>query len=63
MQYREVTPVLGIPLWTAFPPMLVSLALLFAAASITAVDSLAGARAGARPGSARRSAAVAEVRP
>ena len=32
MRYPEVTPVLGLPLWTAFPPILVSLALLLAAA-------------------------------
>jgi TRAP-type C4-dicarboxylate transport system permease small subunit len=38
IRYREVTPVLHLPLWTAFPPILLSLALLLAAASITALD-------------------------
>ena len=38
MRYREVTPVLHLPLWTAFPPILLSLALLLVAASITALD-------------------------
>ena len=39
MRYREVTPVLGLPLWTAFPPILVSIALLLAAALVTAADA------------------------
>lgn len=38
IRYPEVTPVLQIPLWTAFPPMLMSLLLLFIAAMITLVD-------------------------
>lgn len=38
IRYREVTPVLHLPLWTAFPPILLSLALLLVAASITALD-------------------------
>lgn len=39
-QYVEITPVLKLPLWTAFPPILASLALLLLAASVTLVDSL-----------------------
>lgn len=42
IRYREVTPVLKLPLWTAFPPILVSLLLLFAAACITFADSWRG---------------------
>lgn len=38
MQYPEVTPVLQLPLWTAFPPILVSIALLLIAAVITTLD-------------------------
>lgn len=38
-QYVEVTPVLGLPLWTAFPPILVSLALLAVAAVLSLVDA------------------------
>ena len=44
MRYPEVTPVLQLPLWSAFPPMLVSLALLLLAAIITAVDAWRGVR-------------------
>lgn len=44
IRFREVTPVLQLPLWTAFPPMLVSLALLLAAAVITALDGWRGMR-------------------
>lgn len=40
LRYPEVTAVLKLPLWTAFPPILVSLLLLFVAASITALDGL-----------------------
>jgi TRAP-type C4-dicarboxylate transport system permease small subunit len=39
MRYPEYTQVLGIPLWTAFPPMLASLVLLFVASLITAGDA------------------------
>jgi TRAP-type C4-dicarboxylate transport system permease small subunit len=39
MRFPEVTPVLGLPLWTAFPPILVSIALLLAAAVVTALDA------------------------
>lgn len=42
--YREVMTSLPIPLWTAFPPALVSLALLFVAAVITAAEGIRGAR-------------------
>jgi TRAP-type C4-dicarboxylate transport system permease small subunit len=44
MQFVETTPVLRLPLWTAFPPILVSLALLFAAAVVTTVDGWRMAR-------------------
>lgn len=45
MRYQEVTPVLKLPLWTAFPPILASLALLFLAACVTFMTSLHAARA------------------
>ena len=35
IRYPEVTPVLKLPLWTAFPPILISLALLLFAGLIT----------------------------
>ena len=44
IRYPETTPVLRLPLWTAFPPMLLSLALLFAAALLTAIDGWRGVR-------------------
>ena len=44
MRYPEVTPVLQLPLWTAFPPILVSLALLLLAARHHAVDGWRGMR-------------------
>jgi TRAP-type C4-dicarboxylate transport system permease small subunit len=44
LRYQEVTPVLGLPLWTAFPPILVSLALLFLAACVTFGESWQGWR-------------------
>ena len=40
LTYEEVTPVLKLPLWTAFPPILFSLALLTIASLITIVDGL-----------------------
>ena len=43
-QYVEITPVLKLPLWTAFPPILVSLALLVVAAVLTLVDALRAMR-------------------
>lgn len=54
LRYPEVTPVLRLPLWTAFPPILVSLALLFAAAVVTAADARARVR-GRPPGAAGES--------
>jgi TRAP-type C4-dicarboxylate transport system permease small subunit len=48
LEYREVMVSLPIPLWTAFPPALVSLALLFVAALITAGEGLASLRQGAQ---------------
>lgn len=51
LQYPEVTPVLHLPLWTAFPPILVSLALLLMASLITAYEGWAAAR-DAEPGPA-----------
>lgn len=44
LRYTEVTPVLRLPLWTAFPPILFSLALLFVASAITLYDSIRVAR-------------------
>lgn len=35
VKYREVTPVLKLPLWTAFPPILLSLLLLALAGCVT----------------------------
>lgn len=46
LRFQEVTPVLRLPLWTAFPPILVSLALLLAAACVTFAASWRGWRAG-----------------
>jgi TRAP-type C4-dicarboxylate transport system permease small subunit len=40
MRFVEVTPVLGLPLWTAFPPILFSLALLLLAALITFAEGV-----------------------
>jgi TRAP-type C4-dicarboxylate transport system permease small subunit len=39
LRYPEVTPILHVPLWTAFPPILLSLALLLLAALITLRDA------------------------
>lgn len=44
VKWLEVTPVLGLPLWTAFPPILASLALLLIAAVITLIDGVRAAR-------------------
>lgn len=49
LRYPEVTPVLKLPLWTAFPPILFSLALLFCAAVITLIASWRAMRAAATP--------------
>ena len=58
MQFVETTPVLRLPLWTAFPPILVSLALLLAAAVVTTVDGWRMARG--RPGWALEPRGAAE---
>jgi TRAP-type C4-dicarboxylate transport system permease small subunit len=47
IRYPETTATLGLPLWTAFPPMLFSLLLLFVAALITGVEGLRGMRGAA----------------
>jgi TRAP-type C4-dicarboxylate transport system permease small subunit len=39
LRFVEVTPVLRLPLWTAFPPILISLFLLLLAAIITSRDA------------------------
>lgn len=44
LTFPQVTPVLRLPLWTAFPPILISLAMLFIAALISLVDALRIAR-------------------
>ncbi|MEW5424438.1 TRAP transporter small permease [Amorphus sp. 3PC139-8] len=44
VRYPEVTPVLQLPLWTAFPPILVSLGLLLIASLITLIDGIRAAR-------------------
>ena len=38
----EYTAIIGIPLWTAFPPILLSLLLLAFAALVTAAENLQG---------------------
>jgi TRAP-type C4-dicarboxylate transport system permease small subunit len=43
LEYPETTAALHIPLWTAFPPALFSLALLFIAATITLAQGVRGA--------------------
>jgi len=40
VRYLETTATLGLPLWTAFPPILVSLVLLLAAGALTAIEGL-----------------------
>jgi len=47
LRYPETTATLGLPLWTAFPPILFSLVLLLAAAVITLVEGWRGFRDGA----------------
>jgi TRAP-type C4-dicarboxylate transport system permease small subunit len=49
VRYPETTATLGIPLWTAFPPMLFSLLLLLIAALITSVEGIRGMRGEALP--------------
>ena len=60
MRYPEVTPVLQLPLWTAFPPMLVSLALLLMAAIVTALDAWRGVRGRPTAGYAASHAGLGE---
>ena len=50
LRYQEVTPVLKLPLWTAFPPILLSLALLFLAACVSFAASWRGWRGRAPAG-------------
>lgn len=45
LRYVEVTPVLRLPLWTAFPPILLSLVLLLLSACVTFAASWRGMRA------------------
>ena len=45
LEYNEVTTILGIPVWTVFPPILFSLVLLVAASSITLVEAARDSRA------------------
>lgn len=45
IRFQEVTPVLKLPLWTAFPPILLSLALLLLAACVTFAANWAALRA------------------
>ena len=53
LQYPEVTPVLRLPLWTAFPPILLSLFLLLLASLLTMKDAWAAlSRAGSGRGAA-----------
>lgn len=40
IEYEEVTTILNIPRWLAFPPILVSLALLVVAAAITLMEAV-----------------------
>jgi hypothetical protein len=46
LRYPEETAALHIKLWTAFPPILLSLALLFIASVLTACDAWRTLRAG-----------------
>ena len=39
-QYNEVTPILEVPIWSVFPPILLSLALLVLASLITLTEAL-----------------------
>ncbi len=46
MRYDEATTILGIPIWTAFPPILASLALLVLAAAVTLREAVTVIRSG-----------------
>ncbi len=49
IRYPETTATLGVPLWTAFPPILLSLLLLLVAALITGADGFRGMRGESLP--------------
>jgi TRAP-type C4-dicarboxylate transport system permease small subunit len=49
--YAEMTPTLHLPLWTAFPPILLSLLLLLTASLITGYDGWCGMRQSQSTGS------------
>lgn len=42
MKYEEFTPIVSIPIWTVFPPILISLALLAAACVLTTLEGCRG---------------------
>lgn len=44
LRFPEETAVLKLPLWTAFPPILLSLVLLLAASAVSAREAFAGLR-------------------
>lgn len=46
LRYQEVTTILNIPLWIAFPPILASLALLVLAAAVTLHEAIRKLRPG-----------------
>ena len=46
MRYDEVTTILGIPIWTAYPSILISLALLVLAAAVTLHEAITQMRTG-----------------
>jgi len=46
MRFEEVTTILNIPLWIAFPPILASLALLVLAAAVTLHEAIVDMRPG-----------------
>ena len=46
LRFKEVTTILNIPLWIAFPPILASLALLVLAAAVTLHEAIADMRPG-----------------
>lgn len=50
LRYEEVTTILNIPIWFAFPPILVSLALLIMAAAITLREAVRDMRTVHRTG-------------
>jgi TRAP-type C4-dicarboxylate transport system permease small subunit len=44
LEYEEITTILNIPVWIAFPPILISLALLVAASAITLREAVGSMR-------------------